>query len=81
MARAFLVVMDSVGIGGAPDAAAFGDAGANTLGHIAQACAGGLADQGRAGPLRVPQLDGLGLGAAVLLASGLTVPGLETAML
>ncbi len=76
MARAFLVVMDSVGIGGAPDAAAFGDAGANTLGHIAQACAGGLADQGRAGPLRVPHLDGLGLGAAVLLASGLTVPGL-----
>ena len=32
--RAFLIVMDSVGCGGAPDAAAFGDAGANTLGHI-----------------------------------------------
>ncbi|MEO0664547.1 MAG: phosphopentomutase, partial [Pseudomonadota bacterium] len=39
MTRAFLVVMDSVGIGGAPDAAEFGDAGANTLGHIAAACA------------------------------------------
>ena len=33
--RAFVVVMDSVGCGGAPDAADFGDAGANTLAHIA----------------------------------------------
>ena len=32
--RAFLVVMDSVGCGGAPDAAAFGDEGSDTLGHI-----------------------------------------------
>ncbi len=75
MTRAFLVVMDSVGIGGAPDAAAFGDAGANTLGHIAQACAGGRAEQGRSGPLRMPVLDALGLGAAVSLASGLAAPG------
>ncbi len=71
MARAFLIVMDSVGCGGAPDAADFGDAGANTLGHIAQACAAGRADVGRAGPLRMPHLDGLGLGAAIRLASGL----------
>ena len=34
MSRAFLFVMDSVGIGGAPDAAKFGDEGSNTLGHI-----------------------------------------------
>ena len=34
MARAFLVVLDSLGCGGAPDASEFGDAGANTLGHI-----------------------------------------------
>ena len=71
MARAFLIVMDSVGCGGAPDAAAFGDAGSNTLGHIAQACAEGRADLGRSGPLRIPNLDGLGLGAAIKLASGL----------
>lgn len=77
MARAFLVVMDSVGAGGAPDAAAFGDAGANTLGHIAQACAAGRADLGRSGPLRMPNLDALGLGAAIELASGLRAPGLE----
>ena len=76
MARAFLIVMDSVGCGGAPDAAAFGDAGANTLGHIAQACADGRADAGRSGPLHMPVLDGLGLGAAIRLASGMAAPGL-----
>lgn len=76
MARAFLVVLDSVGCGGAPDAADFGDAGANTLAHIAQACAEGRAEEGRSGPLRMPNLDGLGLGAAVRLASGVDAPGL-----
>jgi phosphopentomutase len=35
--RAILLVMDSVGIGSAPDAAAYGDAGANTTRHIAEA--------------------------------------------
>ena len=49
MARAFLVVMDSVGIGGAPDAGQFHngrvpDTGANTVAHIAQACAAGRAE-------------------------------------
>jgi phosphopentomutase len=76
MTRAFLIVMDSVGCGGAPDAAEFGDAGANTLGHIALACAEGRADQGRVGPLHLPNLDALGLGAAIELASGLKAPGL-----
>ncbi len=75
--RAFLVVLDSVGCGGAPDAAAFGDEGANTLGHIAQACAEGRANDGREGLLRLPNLDRLGLGAAVRLASGTVMPGLE----
>lgn len=76
MSRAFLVVLDSVGCGGAPDAGDFGDAGANTLGHIAQACAAGQADEGRSGPLRLPNLDRLGLGAAIELASGLKAPEL-----
>jgi phosphopentomutase len=67
--------MDSVGCGGAPDAAAFGDAGANTLAHIAQACAAGRADLRREGPLKMPNLDGLGLGAAIRLASGDDTPG------
>ena len=81
MTRAFLIVLDSVGIGGAPDADSYfndghPDTGANTLGHIAQACAGGRAEQGRSGPLRLPTLDALGLGRAVVLASGLMPPGL-----
>ncbi len=74
--RAFLIVMDSAGIGGAPDAAEFGDAGANTLGHIARECFAGRADVGRSGPLRMPHLAGLGLGRAVRLASGTDAPGL-----
>ena len=77
MARAFLLVMDSVGIGGAPDAGAYfngdtPDTGANTLGHIAQACAAGRADEGRSGPLCLPNLDGLGLRHAMDLAAGQT---------
>ena len=82
MARAFLIVLDSAGAGGAPDAAQFfndglPDTGANTLGHIAQACAAGRAEEGRSGPLRMPHLDALGLGAAIRLASGDdAVPGL-----
>lgn len=82
MARAFLIVMDSVGAGGAPDAGAFfndgvPDTGANTLAHIAQACAAGRAEDGRSGPLHLPNLDRLGLGAAVRLASGDATPGLD----
>ena len=45
MKRAIILMLDSFGIGATPDAAAFGDAGANTLGHIAQACARGECDQ------------------------------------
>lgn len=76
MARAFLIVLDSVGCGGAPDAADFGDEGANTLGHIAEECAAGRAEEGRSGPLHLPNLDALGLGRAIEFASGLKAPGL-----
>ncbi len=76
MGRAFLIVLDSVGCGGAPDAVAYGDAGANTLGHIAEACAAGEADEGREGILQMPNLDRLGLGRALELSSGAVVPGL-----
>lgn len=76
MARAFLIVMDSVGIGGAPDANRFfngtlPDTGANTVGHIANACAAGQAEEGRSGPLNIPHLCSLGMGEAITLASGL----------
>jgi phosphopentomutase len=81
MTRAFLIVMDSVGIGGAPDADAFfndgtPDTGSNTVGHIAEACAAGASNEGRSGELQLPNLDRIGLGMAVKLASGLIAPGL-----
>lgn len=72
MARAFIYVLDSFGIGGAPDAAAYGDAGSNTLGHIAEFCAAGAGDRAglRHGPLTLPNMSALGLLHAAKLASG-----------
>ncbi len=80
MGRAFLVVMDSVGIGGAPDADTFfngdvPDTGANTLGHIRAACAAGQAEEGRTGPLLMPNLGRLGLWDALALANGQQISG------
>lgn len=79
MPRAILCVLDSFGIGGAADAEAFGDAGSDTLGHIAEQCAVGKADKDglRSGPLNVPNMDRLGLGAAGRLSTGKDVPGLS----
>ena len=79
--RAFLVVMDSAGIGGAPDAGQFyngavPDTGANTVGHIAAACLAGEAEEGRSGRLKVPTLTALGLGRALELADGFDGHGL-----
>ncbi len=78
MARALLIVLDSVGIGGAPDADAYGDAGSDTLGHIARACAEGRGDRPglRTGPLSLPNLARLGLGHAAAGATGRIPPGL-----
>jgi len=76
--RALILVMDSVGIGGAPDAQHYGDQGADTVGHIADACVRGQADsEEREGPLRVPNLVAMGLGQACRLASGRIPPGLD----
>jgi len=55
--RAFVVVLDACGAGAAPDAAAYGDTGADTLVHLARA-AGGLA---------LPTLERLGLGSILPL--------------
>jgi len=77
--RAFLLVLDSVGIGAAPDAREFGDEGSDTVGHIAEACASGKASTARReGPLRLPNLVRLGLGEACRLATGRVPPGLES---
>ncbi len=79
MKRAFILVLDSFGIGEAPDAAKFGDVGANTLGHIADWCAAGRTDKNRmkAGPLSLPNLDMLGLGLAAKNATGTIPAGLD----
>jgi phosphopentomutase len=59
MPRAFLLILDSLGIGGAPDAASFGDEGSNTLGHICEHMA-----------LNVPHMGSLGLGLAAEISTG-----------
>lgn len=58
--RVFVFMMDSFGIGGAPDAGKYANEGANTLGHIAAVNLG----------LKIPNLLALGLGAAAKGASG-----------
>jgi phosphopentomutase len=83
MARAILLVMDSVGIGGARDAEKFGDEGADTLGHIAAACSAGAADVpgGRTGPLAIPVMNGLGIARAAEASTGVHpagIPRIET---
>ncbi|CAN7164274.1 phosphopentomutase [Rhizobium sp. LjRoot30] len=78
MARAFLFVLDSFGVGGAPDAPAYGDDGANTLGHIAEYCAAGAADRAglRSGPLKLPNMSALGLVHIAKMASGAAPAGM-----
>lgn len=78
MARAFVIVLDSVGVGGAEDAASYGDLGADTVGHIAEAAQAGRADRAgtRQGPLALPVLSSMGLGEACRLATGRVPPGL-----
>jgi phosphopentomutase len=77
MGRAILIVLDSVGCGGAADAASYGDAGADTLGHLAAACAEGSGGRAglRSGALRLPNFDALGLGLTMRASSGRAAPG------
>ncbi len=58
--RVVILMLDSVGIGGAEDAAKFGDQGADTLGHIAHANDG----------LKIPNLVALGLAKAAQASTG-----------
>ncbi len=57
MSRAFVIVLDACGAGALPDADEYGDAGTNTLGHLAEALGG----------LELPTLQRLGLGCIVPL--------------
>src|SRR6202011_10178 len=56
--RAFVVVLDACGVGALPDADSYGDAGTNTLDHLARAVDG----------LELPTLERLGLGSIIPLA-------------
>jgi phosphopentomutase len=56
--RAFVIVMDAVGVGELPDSADYGDAGANTVGHLSEALGG----------LDLPTLGRLGLGSILPVA-------------
>jgi phosphopentomutase len=73
--RAIVIVLDSLGVGAAADAQVYGDLGADTFGHIAEACAAGRADNDqRAGPLDVPHLAALGLIDAAESARAAALP-------
>lgn len=58
--RVFLIVLDSVGIGEAPDAHLFGDVGADTLGHIAQHVNGlNMPNMGKLGLSNIKTIKGI----------------------
>jgi phosphopentomutase len=77
MKRTFIMVLDSFGIGASKDAEKFGDAGSDTLGHIAAACARGDANVGRQGPLNLPNLTRLGLAKAAEASTGKIPDGMD----
>ncbi len=71
MSRAFILLLDSFGLGALPDADQYGDTGANTFGHIAA----WAAKEGK--PMSLPNLERLGLAAAAHKASGEWAAGFD----
>ena len=78
--RVCILLLDSLGIGASLDAHRYGDEGANTFGHIVEACHKGLADKKglREGPLNIPNLARCGLYHAAVASSGVKVHDLST---
>ncbi len=69
--RAFLIILDSLGIGAAPDAASYCDEGSNTIGHLAQAV----------GSLHLPTMEQLGLGRIpAMVPAGIPINGVSTSI-
>jgi phosphopentomutase len=64
MSRAFILLLDSFGLGATPDAGKYGDSAANTFGSIAA----WAAKEGK--PMSLPTMEKLGLAAAAQIASG-----------
>lgn len=79
MARAFILMLDSFGVGATADADKYGDANADTLRHIAEYCAQGKADKAgvRSGPLHIPNLTRLGINGVAKISTGHFVPSLD----
>jgi len=79
MPRAFIIMLDSFGLGSTADADKYGDSGADTLRHIAEYCQQGKADKAgvRQGPLNLPNLTRLGLNGAARISKGRSIPGLD----
>ncbi|AAO27189.1 phosphopentomutase [Buchnera aphidicola str. Bp (Baizongia pistaciae)] len=78
MKRAFLIVLDSFGIGATKDAHRFGDVGANTFGNIAKFCFLNKANNyGRKGLLYIPHLLSLGLAKVAIASSGQDLLGIQ----
>lgn len=79
MTRAFIILMDSFGVGSSEDAVKYGDAGADTLRHIAEYCAAGKAnrDAVRHGPLHIPNLVRLGINGAAEISAGQPIASLS----
>lgn len=77
--RVCILLMDSLGIGASLDAPHYGDAGANTFGHIHMACAEGKADKPslRNGPLKIPNLARVGLYHSAISSSGIPLVDLS----
>lgn len=78
--RVCVLLMDSLGIGASLDAIDYGDEGANTFGHIVQACEAGRASQTgvRSGALHIPNLARRGLYHAAVSSSGMRMVDLST---
>ncbi|QCI23494.1 phosphopentomutase [Buchnera aphidicola] len=77
MKRAFIVVLDSFGIGSTSDAHKFNDVGSNTFGNIVKWCYLGKANNGRIGPLYIPNLVSMGLVHAAKKSIGKNVFGIK----
>jgi len=72
MSRAFIILLDSFGVGATADAIKYGDSHANTLQHIAEYCL-----NIRKNPLHIPHLLRLGLNGVLLTSCGQPISGIN----
>ena len=79
MPRAFIIMLDSFGVGATHDADQYGDQGADTLRHLAEYCVAGKADRPsvRQGPLHIPNLLRLGLNDVAKISQGEWIASLD----